>query len=70
MVIARTTDHDQKRQPKPFGAADAREVRAARGRLEPWKNTHAVRELDERLGGVGLGDEFSGVCMFNPKHLI
>ena len=28
-----------------------REVRAARGRLEPWRDTQAVRELDERLGG-------------------
>jgi hypothetical protein len=30
-----------------------REVRVARGRLEPWKKTRAVRELDERLVGVG-----------------
>jgi transcriptional regulator with XRE-family HTH domain len=32
-----------------------REARAARGRLEPWKDTRAVRELDERLAGVGMG---------------
>ncbi|MGH3696952.1 MAG: hypothetical protein ACRDRX_23730 [Pseudonocardiaceae bacterium] len=32
-----------------------REVRTARGRLEPWKDTQAVRELDERLVGVGFG---------------
>ncbi|MGH3688013.1 MAG: hypothetical protein ACRDSM_23810 [Pseudonocardiaceae bacterium] len=31
-----------------------KEVRAARGRLEPWKDTRAVRELDERVVGVGL----------------
>jgi hypothetical protein len=31
-----------------------REVRAARAQLEPWKDTRAVRELDERLVGVGL----------------
>jgi hypothetical protein len=28
-----------------------REVRAARERLEPWRDTRAVRELDERVGG-------------------
>lgn len=32
-----------------------REVRAARVRLEPWKDIQAVRELDERLVGVGFG---------------
>src|SRR5262249_41277765 len=32
-----------------------REVRTARARLEPWKDTQAVRELDERLMGVGFG---------------
>lgn len=32
-----------------------REVRVARGRLEPWRETQAVRELDERLVGCGLG---------------
>src|SRR5262249_17822788 len=32
-----------------------REVRTARGRLEPWKDTSAVRELDERLVGCGFG---------------
>ena len=31
------------------------EVRAARGRLKPWNNTAAVRELDERLRGWGMG---------------
>ncbi|MCA1705766.1 MAG: hypothetical protein LC808_21880, partial [Actinobacteria bacterium] len=31
------------------------EVRAARGRLQPWQNTAAVRELDERLRGWGFG---------------
>jgi DNA-binding XRE family transcriptional regulator len=31
-----------------------REVRTARGRLEPWKDTPVVRELDERLGKVWL----------------
>jgi tetratricopeptide (TPR) repeat protein len=30
-----------------------REVRVARGRMEPWRETVAVRELDERLRGVG-----------------
>ncbi len=30
-----------------------REVRAARARLEPWKDTRAVRELGERLRDVG-----------------
>ncbi len=32
----------------------AREVRTARGRMEPWSDTPAVRELDERLVGVGF----------------
>jgi hypothetical protein len=31
-----------------------REVRTARGRMEPWRETSTVRELDERLVGVGL----------------
>ncbi|MGH3940562.1 MAG: helix-turn-helix domain-containing protein [Pseudonocardiaceae bacterium] len=31
------------------------EVRTARGRLQPWKSTAAVRELDERLRGFGFG---------------
>jgi DNA-binding XRE family transcriptional regulator len=31
-----------------------REVRAARGRLGPWKDTQAVRELDERLINCGV----------------
>ncbi|MGH3888945.1 MAG: hypothetical protein ACRDSZ_20715 [Pseudonocardiaceae bacterium] len=31
-----------------------REVRVARGRMEPWKDTQAVRELDERLVGAGV----------------
>jgi tetratricopeptide (TPR) repeat protein len=29
-----------------------REVRTARGRMEPWRDMQAVRELDERLVGV------------------
>jgi hypothetical protein len=32
-----------------------RKVRAARARLEPWKDTRAVRESDERLVGCGFG---------------
>ncbi|HET9257586.1 MAG TPA: hypothetical protein VFO16_20625 [Pseudonocardiaceae bacterium] len=32
-----------------------REVRAARARLEPWRDTRVVRELDERVGEMGLG---------------
>lgn len=32
-----------------------REARTARGRLEPWRETMAVRELDERVGGVRFG---------------
>jgi len=31
-----------------------REVQIARGRMEPWRDTPAVRELDERLGEMGL----------------
>lgn len=31
-----------------------KEVQTARGRLRPWNNTAAVRELDERLAGWGL----------------
>ncbi len=30
------------------------EVKAARGRLQPWRDTPAVRELDEGLRGMGL----------------
>jgi hypothetical protein len=30
------------------------EVKATRGRLQPWKNTAAVRELDERLVTYGM----------------
>lgn len=37
------------------GVRLTREVRGARGRMEPWRETLAVRELDERLVGVGLG---------------
>lgn len=33
----------------------AKEVRAVRGRMEPWRETSAVRELDERLVRVGFG---------------
>jgi hypothetical protein len=29
-------------------------VQTARARLGPWRETRAVRELDERMGGVGL----------------
>jgi hypothetical protein len=32
-----------------------KEVQAARARLEPWRDTHAVKALDERLVGVGFG---------------
>jgi DNA-binding XRE family transcriptional regulator/tetratricopeptide (TPR) repeat protein len=32
-----------------------RELRTARARMEPWQETSAVRELDERLMGVGFG---------------
>jgi len=31
------------------------EVRAARGRMGPWSDTPAVKELDERLQGLGMG---------------
>jgi DNA-binding XRE family transcriptional regulator len=31
------------------------EVRAARGRMEPWRDTSAVKALDERLVGMGFG---------------
>jgi hypothetical protein len=31
------------------------EVRAARGRMGPWSDTAAVKELDERLQGLGMG---------------
>ncbi|MGH8744565.1 MAG: hypothetical protein ACREUY_09845, partial [Burkholderiales bacterium] len=32
-----------------------KEVRVARSRMEPWRETQVVRELDERLVGVGFG---------------
>jgi hypothetical protein len=32
-----------------------REVQAVRARLEPWKDTQAIRELDERLVGCKFG---------------
>ena len=32
-----------------------KEVQAVRGRMEPWRETQAVRELDERLVGMGFG---------------
>jgi DNA-binding XRE family transcriptional regulator/tetratricopeptide (TPR) repeat protein len=31
------------------------ELRITRGRMQPWEDTQAVRELDERLAGVGFG---------------
>jgi transcriptional regulator with XRE-family HTH domain len=31
------------------------EVSAARGRMWPWRDTPAVKELDERLRGLGMG---------------
>jgi transcriptional regulator with XRE-family HTH domain len=33
------------------------EVKAARGRMQPWHDTAAVTELDERLRGWGMGSE-------------
>lgn len=39
----------QNRQPRLM-----KELRTARGRLQPWRNTTAVKELDERLWGMGL----------------
>jgi len=45
-----------------------REVRAARGRMEPWRETQAVRELDEQLVGWGLGGELGAdACCENGK---
>jgi tetratricopeptide (TPR) repeat protein len=32
-----------------------KELRIIRGRMQPWEDTQAVRELDERLAGVGFG---------------
>jgi DNA-binding XRE family transcriptional regulator len=32
-----------------------KELRITRGRMQPWEDTQAVRELDERLAGVGFG---------------
>jgi transcriptional regulator with XRE-family HTH domain len=32
------------------------EVKTARGRLQPWEDTTAVKELDEGLRGMGLSD--------------
>jgi transcriptional regulator with XRE-family HTH domain len=32
-----------------------KELRITRGRMQPWEDTQAVRELDERLVGVGFG---------------
>ncbi len=34
-----------------------KEVKTARGRMQPWQNTPAVRELDEGLRGTGFGGE-------------
>lgn len=45
MVIARTTDHDLKGQPKPFGAADAG------GAGCPW----SAGAVEEYTGGAGVG---------------
>ena len=33
------------------------EVKTARSRMEPWKDTSAVKALDERLMGMGFGGE-------------
>jgi DNA-binding XRE family transcriptional regulator len=45
------------------------EVRAARSRLEPWRDTRAVRELDERWGdGVVVRQpEFGDLCNVEPR---
>lgn len=32
-----------------------KEVRTTRARLQPWQDTRAVKELDERLAGMGFG---------------
>jgi hypothetical protein len=32
-----------------------KEVQTARGRMQPWEDTQAVKALDERLAGVGFG---------------
>jgi tetratricopeptide (TPR) repeat protein len=40
----------QNRQPRLV-----KELRTARGRMQPWQNIAAVKELDERLRGLGFG---------------
>lgn len=32
-----------------------KELRTSRARMQPWQNTQAIRELDERLVGLGFG---------------
>jgi hypothetical protein len=32
-----------------------KELQTVRARMEPWRKTRAVRELDERLAGAGIG---------------
>lgn len=39
----------QNRQPRLM-----KELRTAHGRLQPWRDTTAAKELDERLWGMGL----------------
>ena len=31
-----------------------KEAQAARARMQPWQDTQAIRELDERLAGMGF----------------
>ncbi|MGH3941566.1 MAG: helix-turn-helix domain-containing protein [Pseudonocardiaceae bacterium] len=45
----------QNRQPRLVKA-----LRTARGRLQPWHSTAAVKELDEGLRGMGFGGQWSG----------
>jgi len=32
-----------------------KELRATRARMQPWRDTQAVKELDEHLVGMGFG---------------
>jgi hypothetical protein len=32
----------------------AKELRTTRARMQPWQDTHAVKELDDRLTAYGL----------------